>query len=165
MARVLQIRRGTTQENRIFIGAAGELTMDTDTKSIKIRDGNTPGGFEIPSIIDYLEPTSSNNYQWYIKYSNGWVEQGGRQEGTGSFGVTTINLPVQMINNKYRVFAEVDFGTYTGDVVTWFTSTSSNASLAAVTNVAGVTCDQTTTSFKIQSYGSHFWEVKGKWRA
>ncbi len=47
MAKVLQIRRGTTAQNDAFTGAIGEITMDTDTKQIRIHDGTTQGGFVI----------------------------------------------------------------------------------------------------------------------
>lgn len=47
MSKVLQIRRGTTAQNNAFTGAIGEITMDTDTKQIRIHDGQTQGGFVI----------------------------------------------------------------------------------------------------------------------
>lgn len=45
MTRVLQIRRGTTEENNNFTGLIGEITMDTDTKTLRLHDGKTAGGF------------------------------------------------------------------------------------------------------------------------
>lgn len=47
MTRVLQIRRGSTMQNNAFTGMPGEITMDTDKKTIRIHDGETLGGFEI----------------------------------------------------------------------------------------------------------------------
>ena len=48
MATQLQFRRGTTAENNSFTGAAGEISIDTSTKSgILVHDGSTAGGFEI----------------------------------------------------------------------------------------------------------------------
>lgn len=44
MTRILQIRRGTTEQNNNFTGLAGEITMDTDAKTIRIHDGETVGG-------------------------------------------------------------------------------------------------------------------------
>lgn len=46
MPTVLQFRRGTTSQNNSFTGAAGELSIDTDTDSLRIHDGSTAGGFE-----------------------------------------------------------------------------------------------------------------------
>ncbi len=47
MTRVLQLRRGTTANNDAFTGMPGEITMDTDAKTLRIHDGETLGGFEI----------------------------------------------------------------------------------------------------------------------
>ena len=44
MARVLQLRRGTTAENNLFTGAVAEATYDTDRKELRIHDGSTVGG-------------------------------------------------------------------------------------------------------------------------
>ena len=46
MARQIQLRRGTTSQNDLFIGAEGELTMDTTAKDLRLHDGTTPGGGE-----------------------------------------------------------------------------------------------------------------------
>lgn len=47
MARVLQIRRGTTAQNDNFTGMAGEITFDTDAKTLRVHDGTTLGGFAL----------------------------------------------------------------------------------------------------------------------
>jgi hypothetical protein len=44
MATQVQFRRGTTTQNNAFTGAIGELTVDTDVKTIRLHDGSTPGG-------------------------------------------------------------------------------------------------------------------------
>lgn len=51
-------------------------------------------------VIAFQEPTAANNYTWYRKYADGWVEQGGiKTNNNGSD--TTVNLPVAMANNYY----------------------------------------------------------------
>ena len=47
MARILQIRRGTTAQNNNFTGLAGELTFDTSAKTLRVHDGATVGGFAL----------------------------------------------------------------------------------------------------------------------
>lgn len=47
MTRVLQLRRGSTENNDAFTGMPGEITMDMDAKTLRIHDGETLGGFEI----------------------------------------------------------------------------------------------------------------------
>jgi hypothetical protein len=40
----VQFRRGTTTQNNNFTGAAGEISVDTDVKTIRVHDGLTVGG-------------------------------------------------------------------------------------------------------------------------
>ena len=40
----VQFRRGTTTQNNAFTGAQGELSVDTDLKTIRLHDGTTAGG-------------------------------------------------------------------------------------------------------------------------
>lgn len=47
MARQVQFRRGTSEEHKTFVGALGEITLDTDSHMLRIHDGETPGGIEI----------------------------------------------------------------------------------------------------------------------
>jgi hypothetical protein len=44
MATQVQFRRGTTVQNNAFTGAQGELTVDTDLKTLRLHDGATAGG-------------------------------------------------------------------------------------------------------------------------
>jgi hypothetical protein len=45
MAKRIQFRRGTTTQTAVFVGAPGELTVDTDKNVIVVHDGITPGGW------------------------------------------------------------------------------------------------------------------------
>ena len=47
MADQLQFRRGTTIENDAFVGADGELTIDTERRTVRVHDGVSVGGHEI----------------------------------------------------------------------------------------------------------------------
>lgn len=40
----VRLRRGTTQQHQTFTGAQGELTVDTDKKTVRVHDGVTPAG-------------------------------------------------------------------------------------------------------------------------
>ena len=44
MSSQVQFRRGTTTQNNAFTGAIGEITYDTDTKTLRLHDGTTAGG-------------------------------------------------------------------------------------------------------------------------
>lgn len=89
MSRQIQIRRGTTIEHASFTGAIGEITMDTDKKTIFVHDGEIVGGIQmarkdeipaqitIPENYDFVVESGGNNSAWYRKYKSGWMEQGG----------------------------------------------------------------------------------------
>jgi hypothetical protein len=44
MATQLQLRRGTSGQNDVFTGAAGEVTVDTTNNVIRVHDGISAGG-------------------------------------------------------------------------------------------------------------------------
>lgn len=121
MSRQIQIRRGDVAANDNFIGAIGEVTMDTTNNTLRVHDGETLGGTvlakqsEIPDLspFDYVVawqmPTSENNYTWYRKYKSGWVEMGGtltiaRQDQNTSL-FTKVNFPIEMLNKNYNINA------------------------------------------------------------
>lgn len=43
----VQFRRGTSAQNDTFTGASGELSVDTDNKTVRVHDGSTAGGFTL----------------------------------------------------------------------------------------------------------------------
>jgi hypothetical protein len=47
MTKQVQIRRGTTAQHSVFTGAIGEVTYDTDKKTLLAHDGSTVGGIEL----------------------------------------------------------------------------------------------------------------------
>jgi hypothetical protein len=47
MPTVVQFRRGTTAQNNNFLGANGEISVDTDLHVLRIADGATVGGFAL----------------------------------------------------------------------------------------------------------------------
>lgn len=47
MATQIQRRRGTTAQHSTFTGALGELTVDTDKKTVVVHDGITAGGYPL----------------------------------------------------------------------------------------------------------------------
>lgn len=44
MPKRVQLRRGTTAQHATFTGAVGEVTYDTDLKTLRLHDGVTAGG-------------------------------------------------------------------------------------------------------------------------
>lgn len=93
MSRQIQLRRGTSTEHETFTGAPGEVTVDTTANTLRVHDGQTPGGTELARaesvtdmtgtdyVVAWQMPTAENNYTWYRKYKSGWLEQGGKLSG------------------------------------------------------------------------------------
>lgn len=72
MARVLKLRRGTTAQHTTFVGAEGEVTVDTSKKALVVHDGITPGGFpaaglDIPNLPD--APSVGSNDEFIVQQS------------------------------------------------------------------------------------------------
>ena len=83
-------------------------TVGTHTTNIDTVDTRTTGLFDY--VIETQTPTSSNNYTWYRKYKNGWVEQGGIAQAAGG-GWSYVNLPIEMANTKATVNVSVNWST------------------------------------------------------
>ena len=47
MPTVVQFRRGTTAQNNVFIGAAGEISVDTTLNTLRVHNGTDSGGSEL----------------------------------------------------------------------------------------------------------------------
>jgi hypothetical protein len=47
MSTQVQFKRGTTNQNNAFTGAAGEITVDLTKLAVRVHDGVTQGGFEL----------------------------------------------------------------------------------------------------------------------
>ncbi len=122
MAVQLQLRRGTESENAAFVGAQGELTYSTDTKSMHIHDGETVGGFPVDVVVAWQKPTAENNYTWYRKYASGWVEQGGKSQqqtvSAGNSGIQVITFIVEMSDANYPI----QMGAISSWEIPWATS-------------------------------------------
>lgn len=67
-------------------------------------------------VIEFQEPTSTNNYTWYRKYADGWVEQGGTC-AADYYGVA-VTFPVTMNDGNYQFQLSVGQGQLTGTVGT-----------------------------------------------
>jgi hypothetical protein len=68
MSTQVQFRRGTTTQNNAFTGAIGEISVDTDLKTIRLHDGTTAGGGSVMlnnvSAQTALNKTFSTGSSW-----------------------------------------------------------------------------------------------------
>lgn len=86
-------------------------------------------------VIAFQAPTSTNNYTWYRKYADGWVEQGGFNHSinlSSSGSSNMINLPVTMADTNYTAQATL-CNQYGGRQVGIVTATSTTTQV----NVGG----------------------------
>ena len=60
-------------------------------------------------VVEFQAPNAGNNYTWYRKYADGWVEQGGRVNGGTS---QTATFPIAMADTHYTVAYGNISGTY-----------------------------------------------------
>lgn len=63
---------------------------------------------EADFVVSSQEPTGSNNYTWYRKYANGWVEQGCLScflpaQGADTEAGATFTFPIAMLSSAYDV--------------------------------------------------------------
>lgn len=137
-------RNSSYDESVVVSDYVSNLSDGTNTYVIKDAearasiDGKVDVGHE---VIEFQEPTSANNYLWYRKYADGWVEQGGRHPSPGK----TVTLPVEMADTNYETII----------------NTLYNNSSAALYNELGYV-SKTTTSFTKGGNATEFnWVVYG----
>jgi len=86
----ITITQGGTTKGTFTTNQGGNTTIDLDA-----------GTADPHRVIAFQAPTAQNNYTWYRKYADGWVEQGGTD--TSSSEDLSVTLPVTMANNNYQV--------------------------------------------------------------
>lgn len=150
MATQLQLRKGTKIQNDAFTGAEAELTYVTDSKSLRIHDGTTVGGISIPTLVAVQYPDANNNYTWYRKWSDGWVEQGGRIPLSAN--PVPVNLLITMSDTNYIVNANMVYPTPIG----WSQITAQTTSSISIGFYYGGGSASAADSSRSVS-----WEVKG----
>ena len=115
----VQFRRGTTTQNNNFTGAAGELSIDTTVKTLRIHDGSTSGGSEL--ALANLSNTSAI---------------------TGSSSTTLSNKTINLSSNTLlgtiaqfnTALSDADFATLAG--VETLTNKTINGDNNTITNIA-----------------------------
>ena len=109
-------------------------------------------------VIAFQAPTVDNNYTWYRKYADGWVEQGGTSHGSLS-GAVTVNLPVTMADTNYKFQATPDLEANDGNVrVVFCVRGQRNNSTVSTVNVIVTYRYANTNDYSDIAFD---WEVKG----
>lgn len=72
MTNQVKLRRGTTAQHSSFIGVQGELTYDTDLKTVRIHDGSTAGGRTVTKETD--KKGLSNTWFYSVSGDYTWTK-------------------------------------------------------------------------------------------
>lgn len=99
-----------------YVGAFTQTALE-NTAGIVSEDFNELNAHK---VIEFQAPIAANNYTWYRKYADGWVEQGGQY--VGIVGVSTgvsITLPVTMTDANYtlNITGEQNSSNWAGAVI------------------------------------------------
>lgn len=162
--RRVQLRRGTTAQNNAFRGVEGEITVDTETKSIRVHDGNNNAGF------DLMRADMSNNLAVVgnINFTDDDHTIGGAIDGnTLTLGQvnTAISIPGTLtvanyvtendllIQDKVIVIADGTEGAAnsTDSIGLLFTRTTDGPGPGAAQNPALFYWDEATDRFRIET--------------
>lgn len=103
-------------------------------------------------VIAFQAPTAGNNYTWYRKYADGWVEQG----GTLQTAANSLTFPIEMADTNYQWYANAvpqDFGNFRK-----LAATRATTGLTGLNNLYGTSVAH--ASAAVWDAGT-FWEIKG----
>ena len=106
--------------------------------------------------VKYINETYNDGLNWYRKWSDGWIEQGGMIDGTGSYGKVFINFQVPFSERIKMCFSQIDWGFEQK----WFEGTF-NADARAVTDISGAPTDVTLTGCAFQKFSKRNWYACG----
>ena len=94
MPTTFQFRRGTTSQNNSFTGAAGELSIDTDTNQIRVHDGSTAGGSTVGSLVSQDNSSNTAFNIYFAATTSGALSAVKYDGGTLTFNPSTETLAV-----------------------------------------------------------------------
>ena len=141
MSRVLQIRRGTTAQNNNFTGMAGEITYDTEAKTIRVHDGTTLGGVTLARADEI--PASGSEFDIDSVPDTKWSEIVARVIPAPFTTYTSSNLTISGSTYIEYVFSDIT----TNPIVI-------RACLVCQSDAAGYITGDETTAFGIGDYST-----------
>lgn len=123
MATQVQLRRGTEGEHKGFVGAEGEITIDTTNDTIRVHDGIKDGGFIVPVISKTLGEKNEEFIYPKVRINSFGIVTGGSK-------LEMSDMPVEL-GNTYVSKGNVNSGTFTKVKVTKDGIVESGESLTA----------------------------------
>lgn len=97
----LQFRRGNTIQNSAFVGAEGEVTVDTAKRILVVHDGLTTGGNPLAAASDLTTANVSENNNLYFTNARarGAISSGTGVNFNGTTGAISISQNVDTTSN------------------------------------------------------------------
>lgn len=139
----------TVQPNAVRYRAMVQLAVSATDEALETCTSVLAdvAGLKSHEVIGFQAPTADNNYTWYRKYADGWVEQGGQTESSAGNVAKNITFPIEMANTNYVVQVTI----------------CGHLPFGSPGNNPGVKDTNTTTGMAIYSgnTGALYWEVKG----
>lgn len=104
MARILQIRRGTTTQNDNFTGLSGEVTFDTDEKTLRVHDGATQGGFKIARSDQITSGGNGGTFDINVVSDDFWAQLFARMMPNSLKYIEGVTMPIGNVAHLEYVF-------------------------------------------------------------
>ena len=89
------------------------------------------------SATAYVTTTGGTAPTWWRKWSNGFIEQGGRATGGKYNSQGTLSFPVAFKNTNYTIVGTAQHGEHNSDGVSFKDSTKLSTAIEAITNYNG----------------------------
>jgi hypothetical protein len=94
----------TIQPNTVRYRAMVQLATGATDEALETCTGVLAdvAGLKSHEVIEFQAPTADNNYTWYRKHADGWVEQGGvvvvnsASVSGGTYSTTNITFPIAL---------------------------------------------------------------------
>jgi hypothetical protein len=126
------------------IDIATENEILSGIQNLETQVGNVINKSQLDGILAkyntaYITETWSSGTEWYRKWSNGWIEQGGKTGVMKSNVITTITLYKTMKDTNYNVTTceRYDSGTSDSNNENYWISTISNTSFGVYNSAGG----------------------------
>ena len=150
MPTVLQFRRGNSTQNDAFTGAAGELTIDTTEKTIRIHDGTAAGGSSlIPANTsglmsdDYLANTgvTAGTYGNSSVIPTFTVDVKGRLTTVSEVNVAGVTNFTYNSSSEVLTISTADGGSFSANIAELADETYVDTAIANLVDTAPATLD------------------------
>lgn len=82
-----------------YVGSFTQTALE-NTAGVVTEDFNELNAHK---VVEFQAPTAANNYTWYRKYADGWVEQGGIKKLIANNSNYLQSLPITMADGNYTV--------------------------------------------------------------